>query len=310
MNDKKTDELMKKIVLFCILPLLLFSTPVPAQKAVSGKLDIGRLEQIMQMQASVSQEEAKFTIPQNDLDIRVDGFKIIPPMGMGSWAAFSPTPKGAMLMGDIVLQENEIGPVQRVALENGLTITAIHNHFMRDEPKVMYMHIGGMGSEEQLAQGVRAVFDKVQDLREGSPAQAEAASVTNTLNTDQIAKTLGHSGEMNRGVYKVVIGRPDVELVDHGVAVSAFMGFNTWAAWQGSPENAAVAGDFAMLEGEVEAVVKELVENGIEVVALHNHMIHENPRIFYLHFWGTGQAEKLANGLKAALEQTGTGKKK
>ena len=300
---------MKKAPLLFVASLILFSLPAPAQEATTGKLDVVRLEQIMDVKAKVKQGEAKFTIPQNDLDVEVDGFTMIPPMGMGSWAAFSPAPKGAMLMGDIVILEHEIGPVQRVALENGLTITAIHNHFMRDEPKVMYMHIGGMGSEEQLARGVKAVFEKVEELRGGNPAQAEAASVQNTLNTEQIARIIGHSGEMNRGVYKVVIGRPDVQLMDHGMPVSTFMGFNTWAAWQGTPENAAVAGDFAMLESEVEPVVKALVENGIEVVALHNHMIHENPRIFYLHYWGTGEAEKLAHGLKAALDQTGKGPK-
>ena len=259
----------------------------------------------MGMKANVQEGEVKFTVPQNDLNVQVDGFKIIPPMGMGSWAALSPTPQGAMLMGDIVIQEKEIGPVQQVVLENGLYISGIHNHFMRDEPKVMYMHIGGMGPEEKLAGGVKAVFDKVQELRGGNPGQAEEATVKNSLNTEQISQILGHKGEMNRGVYKVVIGRPDVELKDHGMPVSTFMGFNTWASWQGSPENAAVAGDFAMLESEVEPVVKALVENGIEVVALHNHMIHENPRIFYLHYWGTGQAEQLAKGLKAALDQTG-----
>ena len=300
---------MKKQTLPYLLVLLLFSTALFAQEATSRKLDVTQLEQMLNMEANVNQGEAKFAIPQNDLDVTVDDFKIIPPMGMGSWAAFSPTSEGAMLMGDIVVQENEIGPVQRVVLENGLTITAIHNHFMRDEPKVMYMHIGGMGSEEQLAQGVKAVFDKVQELRGGNPAQAEAATVQNTLNTERISEILGHEGAMNRGVYKVVIGRPDVALMDHGVPVSTFMGFNTWAAWQGTPENAAVAGDFTMLESEVEPVIKALVDNGIEVVALHNHMIHENPRIFYLHYWGTGEAEKLAKGLKAALDQTGKGSK-
>ena len=300
---------MQKYIIPCLPLLLLFFTSAYGQEAPPNKLDIDQLEQIIDMKAQVKEGEAKFTIPQNDLNVIVDGFKIIPPMGLGSWAAFSPTPKGAMLMGDIVIQENEIGPVQQVALENGLTITAIHNHFMRDEPKVMYMHIGGMGPEEELARGVKAVFDKVQEFRKGNPAEAEAAGVQNTLNTEQIAEILGQKGEMNRGVYKVVIGRPDVQLMDHGMPVSTFMGFNTWAAWQGTPENAAVAGDFAMLESEVEPVIKALVENGIEVVALHNHMIHEEPRIFYLHYWGTGEAEKLAKGLKAALDQTGMAQK-
>lgn len=299
---------MKTKTLSFLLIVLLVSSSLLAQITAPNKLDISQMEQILNQKAKIQKREAKFTVPQNDLDVSVDGFKIIPPMGLGSWAAFSPTPKGAMLMGDIVIKENEIGPVEWVVLENGLSITAIHNHFMRDEPKVMYMHIGGTGPEEQLAQGVKAVFDKVQELREGDPAQADAASVQNTLDTAQIAEILGHKGEMNRGVYKVVIGRPDVQLMDHGMPVSTFMGFNTWAAWQGTPENAAVAGDFTMLESEVEPVIRALVENGIEVVALHNHMIHEEPRIFYLHYWGTGNAKELAKGLKAALDQTGNSK--
>lgn len=275
----------------------------------SKELDIQTLEQIVGMKANVQEGEAKFTVPQNDLDVRVDGYRIIPPMGLGSWVAFTPAEEGAMLMGDVVVGEEEIGPVQKEAIENGLTITAIHNHFVRNNPDYMYMHIGGMGSQEELARGVRAVFDKVKELRGGNPADAEAATVENTLDTAMIATTLGHEGSLNRGVYKVTIGRPDVALKDHGTEVSTFMGFNTWAAWQGTSENAAVAGDFTMLEEEVASVVKALVENDIEVVALHNHMVHEEPRIFFLHYWGVGPAEKLAKGLRAALDETGKGNK-
>ena len=215
-----------------------------------------------------------------------------------------------MLMGDIVVTEDDLKPVQQEVIKQGLTITAIHNHFVRNNPDVMYMHIGGMGDEETLAKGVKAVFDKVKEIRGGNPAEGNTAEVKNTLDTKNIADILGHSGQMNRGVYKVTIGRPDVALTEHGAPVSTFMGFNTWAAWQGTPEKAAVAGDFTMLEDEVAPVIKALVENGIEVVAVHNHMVHEEPRIFFLHYWGVGEAEELAKELKAALDQTGTGKGK
>jgi hypothetical protein len=278
-------------------------------------LNIQTLERIIGMKASVNKSEAnkseaKFTVPQNDLNVIVDGFKIIPPMGLGSWAAFAPTDKGAMLMGDIVVGEEEIGPVQKEIIRNGLTVTAIHNHFVRNNPDYMYMHIGGMGSEEQLAKGVKAVFDKVKELRGVKPAEAKADSVENKLYTAMIDQILGHTGELNRGVYKITIGRPDIELKEHGTKVSTFLGFNTWAAWQGTREKAAVAGDFVMLEDEVAPVIKALVENDIEVVALHNHMVHEEPRVFFLHYWGVGTQEKLAKGLKAALDQTGKGKQK
>ena len=167
--------------------------------------------------------------------------------------------------------------------------------------------MGGSSSTELMAQKAKAVLDKVKEVRGGDPSKATASSepVTNTLDTKRLDEILGSKGEMTKGVFKHTVGRPDVNLMEHGVKVSTFLGFNTWAAWQGSPEKAAVAGDFTMLENEVEPVLKTLIENGIEVVALHNHMVHEQPRIFFLHYWGVGNAEQLAKGLKAAIDQTG-----
>jgi hypothetical protein len=268
-------------------------------------LDISRLEQALEMKGIAKDGEYKITVPQNDLSVLVDGFKIIPPMGLGSWAAFAPGPDGAMVMGDIVVTDTDLKYVQEEVIRQGLDITAIHNHFVRDTPHVMFMHIGGMGPEEKLALRVKAVFEKVKEVRGNDPAAAKADVVMNTLDTQWLDNAMGHKGEMGRGVYKYTIGRPDVELKDHSASVSAFLGFNTWAAWQGTAEHAAVAGDFAMLEDEVAAVIKTLVENGIEVVAVHNHMVHEEPRIFFLHYWGVGPVEKLARGLRAALDQTG-----
>lgn len=263
------------------------------------------LETALQMKGQKNEGEYKVTVPQNDLNVVVDGFKIIPPMGLGSWAAFSSTGDGVMLMGDIVVTEKDLKPVQKEIIDQGLTITAIHNHFVRNEPDVMYMHIGGMGSEQELGQKVKAVFDKVAEIRGSNPGDAKAGTVENSLNTKAIDSILGHTGSMNNGVYKLTIGRPDVDLTEHDASVSTFMGFNTWASWQGTPENAAVAGDFTMLEDEVAPVIKALIENDIEVVAVHNHMVHEEPRIFFLHYWGIGNATKLAQGLRQALDQTG-----
>ena len=231
-------------------------------------------------------------------------------MGLGSWVAFTPTKDNPMIMGDIVVTEEDLKPVQQEVIKQGLTITAIHNHFVRNEPDVMYMHIGGMGTEEELARKVKAVLNKVKEIRGGNPSESSIGQVENTLDTNMIDSILGYNGSMNNGVYKITIGRPDVELKDHGAPVSTFMGFNTWASWQGTPEKAAVAGDFTMLEDEVAPVIKALIENDIEVVALHNHMVKEEPRIFFLHYWGVGPAEKLAKGLKAALDQTGSDGKK
>lgn len=284
------------------------STDTPAlaqsQAVASDTLNIRLIEQIVGREGTEQDGQYKITVPQNDLDVSVDDFEIIPPMGMGSWIAFTPAADGAVVMGDVVVREEEIGPVQRVVLEHGLTVTGLHNHFVREEPNVMYMHVGGTGSEEELARGAKAIFDRVAELRGGDPTGAQAQTVPNTLDTSRLARILGHEGEMSRGVYKITISRPDVSLRAHGVSVTAFMGFNTWAAWQGTPERAAVAGDFTMLEDEVAPVIEALVENGIEVVAVHNHMIDEEPRIFFLHYWGVGPAEQLARGLKAALDHT------
>ena len=271
----------------------------------SSKLDVQKIEQITGMKGVEKNGEYKITVPQNDLNVVVDGFKIIPPMGLGSWAAFTPCADSAMVMGDIILTETDLAPVQQEVIRQGFAITAIHNHFVRNHPNVMYMHIDSKGRVDKLAANVKAIFDKVKQVRGKDPKEGKADSVNNTIDIARLDSIIGKKGEMSKGVYKYTIGRPDVSLQEHGIPVSTFMGFNTWAAWQGTPEKAAVAGDFTMLEDEVEPVIKALVENGIEVVAVHNHMVHEKPRIFFLHYWGVGPVEHLAKGLKAALDKTG-----
>jgi hypothetical protein len=273
-----------------------------------SKLDIAKIEQITGMKGTEKNGEYKITVPQNDLKIVVDGFKIIPPMGLGSWAAFTPCGDSAMVMGDIILTETDLKPVQQEVIKQGFAITAIHNHFIRNRSNVMYMHIDKTSDITTLSNGVKAIFDKVKQVRGKDPKGEKADSVANSLNIAQLDSIIGSKGELSKGVYKYTIGRPDVQLLEHGIPVSSFMGFNTWAAWQGTPSKAAVAGDFTMLENEVAPVIKALVENGIEVVAVHNHMVHEDPKIFFLHYWGVGNAEHLAKGLKAALDQTGKGK--
>ena len=271
----------------------------------SSKLDIQLIEQVTGMKGTEKNGEYKITVPQNDLHIVVDGFKITPPMGLGTWAAFTPCADSAMVMGDIILTETDLAPVQQEVIRQGFAITAIHNHFVRNRPNVMYMHIDGSGNVTKLSASVKAIFEKIKEVRGQDPKEGKTDSVTNTINIPALDSIIGRKGEMNKGVYKYTIGRPDVALREHGIPVSSFMGFNTWAAWQGTPGKAAVAGDFTMLENEVAPVIKTLIENGIEVVAVHNHMVHETPKIFFLHYWGVGSAEKLARGLRAALDQTG-----
>jgi hypothetical protein len=300
----------KKVVtyLLCALLATSFYQPGFGQNTPNLKaLDTLRIEKVMGIKGKTSGGEYKITVPQNDLHIMVDDFKIIPAMGLGTWVAFTPTKDGSMVMGDIIITETDLKPVQQEVIRQGLTITAIHNHFVRNHPKVMYMHIGGSGNTELMAQKAKAVLDKVKEIRGEDPSKGTASNeaVQNTLDRKRLDELIGYKAEMSKGVYKYTIGRPDVKLTEHGTPVTTFLGFNTWAAFQGTPEKAAVAGDFTMLENEVEPVLKALIENGIEIVALHNHMVHEQPRIFFLHYWAVGPAEQLAKGLRAALDQTG-----
>lgn len=272
----------------------------------ASDLDIEALRAATGVEGEENEGEWKWTVPQNDLAVSVDGFRIVPPMGLGSWAAFTPAPEGAAVMGDLVLREEEVGPIQQALLAEGLTVTALHKHFLREDPRVAYMHFSGRDTESELGTAVRAVFDEVAELRGGDPGASPAPEVENTIDVTRIEEILQHPGSLGGGVFKVTIGRPDVTLQDRGATVSAFGGFNTWAAFQGTPERAAVAGDFAMLADEVEGVLEALTAHEIEVVVVHNHMIHEEPRIVFLHYWGVGPAEELAQGLRAALDRTGT----
>ncbi|MFL5787448.1 MAG: DUF1259 domain-containing protein, partial [Flavisolibacter sp.] len=249
----------------------------PKMKFVA--LDTLAIERITGVKGKYNNGEYKITIPQNDLSITVDDFKIIPAMGLGTWIAFTPAHEGTMIMGDLVLTETDLRPVQQEVINQGLTISAIHNHFIRNHPNVVYMHVGGIGPTEAIAQKARAVLEKIKEVRGNDPSKGSASteSVPNTLDTKKLDEIIGYKAEMSKGVYKYTIGRPDIKLTEHGVIITTFFGFNTWAAFQGTPDKAAVAGDFTMVESEVAPVIKALVENGIEVVAVHNHMVHEQP---------------------------------
>jgi hypothetical protein len=288
------------------LALLALSSPLFAgDPPAAHPLDAARIEALVGVKPAASGEELKVSVPQTDIAVVVDGFRITPPMGLTTWAAFTPTHDGAMVMGDVVLQEGEVGAVERAALAAGLEVTALHNHFLRDTPKVMFLHIHGEGAVDALAKGVRTVLDEVRKARSGAAPPA-APPLEAHFDPAALGTLLGAEGKLDAGVYRVVIGRPDVALSDGHASVSTFLGFNTWMAFQGTAARAAVAGDFAMLEAEVPKVIRALVENGIEVAAVHNHMTGETPRIVFLHFWGVGPIDKLAHGLRQALDQTGS----
>jgi len=210
----------------------------------------------------------------------------------------------AMVMGDQVLLEDQVNPVMSVALDNGLEVTALHNHFFWDSPKVMFMHIGGTGDEAKLAEAVGKVFAKIKQTSGGKSETIKADIDTSRSNIDpkKIDEVIGQPGEVNKGIYKVTIGRTTKMM---GQEVGNTMGVNTWAAFAGSDEKAVVDGDFAMTEPELQGVLKALRRANINIVAIHNHMIGESPRIMFLHFWGVGPTTELAKGIKAALDTQG-----
>ena len=249
---------------------------------------------------------AKISVPRSDLAVRVDGVPIVPFQGLTSWAAFEAAGAASVLMGDVVLTEDEVNPALSAALDNGLEVTALHNHFAHDEPRVMFMHIGGHGPSERLAAGVKATLDAVERVsREratsgGQPAARHAGRslpAKSSIDAAALEGILGSTAQAKDGLAKFVFSR---QTTMHGVVAEAAMGVNTWAVFAGSPDDAVVDGDFAMLDREVQAVLKTLRRGGIEIVALHNHMIGEQPQIVFLHFWGRGRATDLAATIKAA----------
>ena len=275
---------------------------------VFGALDTGTVERVTGLKGSWNEKEGVFKVsqPRADVKVTVDAWAMPPFMGLTSWAAFTEG-KGAraMVMGDLVLFQDEVNPVMSVLLENGLAVTALHNHFFYDEPKVYFMHIGSEGSAEKLATGVRRAFDKVKEIRAAlaqPPAKfgGDAISEKSAINAEPLQKILSVKGQNKDGMFKAVIGRKTKMPCD--CEVGQEMGVNTWAAFAGSDDNAIVDGDFAVHEDELQSVLKSLRHAGINIVAIHQHMSGEIPRILFLHYWGRGQAESLARGIKAALQ--------
>jgi hypothetical protein len=241
--------------------------------------------------------------PRTDVKVRVDGMPLHPFAGLGSWAAFTATKNGAMVMGDTVVFQDEVTPAMDAAFAAGLEVSALHNHFFFDEPKAYFMHIGGTGDPEKLAAGVKSVWDAIKQVRakEAAPATRFPGGLptAGNLTAAPIEQMLGHKSETQGGVVKVTIGR-DGSM--HGVKVGGSMGLTTWAAFSGSDASAAVDGDFIMTASEVQPVLKALRKAGIHIVALHNHMIGEQPAFYFAHFWAKGPSEELARGLRAALD--------
>lgn len=269
------------------------------------RLDTARIESLTGAKGKLDQKAGVFkvSVPRGDLDVRAAGVRITPPMGLTSWAAFQRIEGHTIVMGDMVLREDQVNPVMSVALDNGLEVTALHNHFAFDTPRIMFMHIGGIGGETALAEAVGKLFAAILETAaaKAETPGAEIDPAKTTLDPSKIEAILHEKGLLAEGVYKVVVGRTSRM---HGAAIGNTMGVNTWAAFAGSDERAVVDGDFAMLESEVQGVLKALRGAGINIVAIHQHMAGEAPRIVFLHYWGVGPTETLARGLRTALDRT------
>ena len=297
---------MRKIWMgLCVLALL----GPGSLGADEAKLDSAKIEALTGAKGAWNKDQTVFKVgfPRTEVKVTVDGAPLPPFMGLGTWAAFTPTKDGmVMVMGDNVLFQDEVNPVMSVALDNGLDVTALHNHFFYDDPKVYFMHISGMGDAGKLAKAVGKVYAKVHEIRLahpdpardfGHPVLPEKSSIT----PEPLDKILGVKGTGKDGMYKAVFGRTTKMGEDE---FGPDMGVNTWAAFLGSDDNAVMDGDFAMHENEVTNVLKSLRKSGVNIVAIHHHMTGDSPKIIFLHFWGHGKAENLAKAVKNALQYT------
>ena len=245
----------------------------------------------------------KVNIPRNDLSVTVAGVKTPTPFGFGGWVAMTKGDGGMdVLMGDLVLTQDEVNPVMSALLDNGLDVTALHNHFFWEEPRVFYMHVHGHGSAADLAAKLKPALALIG---RHAPAAKPAAPASPGFDTAAVAKIIGAQGEQLGAVYKITLGRDDLHITEMGAPINARMGLNTWAAFLGTDARAAVAGDIAMLPSEVTPVLKALRQHGIDVVAIHHHMTTTSPTIVFLHYWGRGPASQLAQGVRAAVDQLG-----
>jgi len=280
------------------------------QSFVAGAaLDGARIDQITGLKGKLNEKEGvyKVTFPRSDVKVSVDGWQLPPFMGLGTWAAFKGTNEKAIMMGDTVLFQDEVNPVISVALENGLQVTALHNHFFFDEPKVYFMHIEGEGQLDRLALGLDKIYEEIKRIRAIDPQPKtsfgqKSLGETNSISVAPLNEIFGLQGEAKDGMAKFTLGKKSSM---HGFQIEKEMGVNTWAAFAGTDDNAVVDGDFVVTEDELQSVLKALRTSKINIVAIHQHMTHEQPRMIFFHYWGRGSAKELAEAIKGGFIVTG-----
>ncbi len=340
------------MVIFFLAIYVMCSGPAPSLGADKGA-DFSKVDEILNARGQMQEGAWVVRFPRSDLNVTINGEALPNALGFVPWVAFKDMgKKKTMIMGDLVLLEEEVNPVISVLQEHGLKITALHNHFFYEQPRLMFMHIGGMGDKEALATGLRQALDQTGGKAQAaaSPAAAPAVAAAPspeaapapaptaapgaapapeaaappqlapapapeaapapetaaqpaplTLDTKRMEKIIGHPGQINDQVFKITVGRKGVEM--DGVALTASMGLNSWAGFVGSNDQAHVAGDIVMTSKEVNPVIQALKAGGLQVVAVHNHMLNESPRVFFLHYWGSGPAETLAKTVRAAFNE-------
>ena len=277
----------------------------PAASAQPVQVNWTAVEQAMGRPGAMQPGDVyKFGLPRSDLSVTVNRIQLKPALALGSWVAFKATSSGAIAMGDLVLREGEVEPVMAKLAEGGIEVTALHHHVLHETPRVYYMHIHGAGDAVQLAQAIHAGIGLTKTPPPPTSTTTPAIGAL-SLDTAQIAQALGHSGKVNGGVYQVSVARPDT-IRDEDVVIPPAMGLATAINFQPTGGGkAAITGDFVLRASEVNPVLRALRGHGIEVTAVHSHMLNEEPRLFFMHFWAVGDVVGLAQGLRAALDVVG-----
>jgi len=301
-------KLVRTISISILLVLLLSAVPLPAQDVPK---DYQEVLTILGRSGDYKANVLKVNVPRSDLHVTISGVATPAPFGFGGWVALTKGDNGNdVMMGDLVLLQEEVNPVMSALLDNGLEVTALHNHFFWEEPRIFFMHVHGHGKALDLAKQIKPALDLIGHVSSSPPSANAGAKVSSSItafpfDTAALNKIVGSDGERLGSVYKFTLGRDDLNLKEHGASINARMGLNTWAAFAGNDADAQIAGDIAMRETEVTPVLKALRAHKLNVVAIHHHMLGTQPTVIFLHYWGRGSAEELATGFRAALEVLG-----